>query len=148
MSIPLLACALLCAAGLVSCASTEAAQPVQARIPALQVQYLEIVTPEVDATCRALEAQHDVTFSAPVPLLGQARTVALENGGMLSVRAPMHAAEQTVVRPYLLVDDIAAAVEAAQAAGADFAMLPTELPGQGWFAIYFLGGIEHGIWQK
>lgn len=59
----------------------------------------------------------------------------------------MRETEKPVVRPYLLVEDIEAAVEAAQAAGGEIAMLPTEIPGQGTFAIYILGGIQHGLWQ-
>jgi predicted enzyme related to lactoylglutathione lyase len=51
------------------------------------------------------------------------------------------------VRPYVLVEDIEGAVEAARAAGATIAHPPLELPGQGTFAIYVLGGIQHGLWQ-
>ena len=67
---------------------------------------------------------------------------------MISVRAPMHAAESPVVRPYLLVEDIDAAAKAATAAGVEFMMLPTEIPGRGRFAIYMLGGIEHALWEN
>lgn len=114
----------------------------------MQVQYLEIVTPEVDQTCAALAAQHGVTFSAPEPGLGNARVAALSDGGRIGVRAPMRDDEAPVVRPYLLVDDIEAASAAAEAEGAVFAMRAMEIPGQGTFAIYILGGIEHGIWQN
>ena len=110
--------------------------------------YLEIVTPEVDATCESLAKTHGVEFSDPQPELGGGRTTAIVGGGMISVRAPLHDAENTVVRPYLLVDDIEAAVENAVAAGATVAMGPTPLEGRGTFAIYFLGGIEHGLWQN
>ena len=113
----------------------------------MQVQYLEIVTPEVDATCSTLETLHGVTFSAPEPGLGGARTAALSNGGRIGVRAPMHESETPVVRPYILVDDIEAATEAAKAAGAEIAHPPLELPGHGTFAIYFQGGIQFGLWQ-
>ena len=111
------------------------------------VQYLEIVTPDVEATCDALAQMHGVSFGEPVPELGNARTAALAGGGRIGVRAPMRETEEPVVRPYVLVDDIEAAVQAAEAAGGRFAMLPTEIPGHGKFAIYFLGGIEHGLWQ-
>ncbi len=114
---------------------------------AMQVHYLEIVTPDVKATCDALEKLHGVSFSAPEAGLGNARTAALESGGMIGVRAPMHEAEEPVVRPYILVDDIEAAVEAAQAAGGEIALPPTEIPGHGKFAIYMQGGIQHGLWQ-
>lgn len=114
---------------------------------AMQVRYLEIVTPEMDETCAMLEAVHGVAFGEPIAELGNARTARLSDGGTISVRAPMRADEAPVVRPYLLVEDIAAAVEAAEAAGAQIAMPPMELPGQGTFAIYLLGGIDHGLWQ-
>ncbi|MCA8981159.1 MAG: hydroxylase [Planctomycetes bacterium] len=113
----------------------------------MPIHYLEIVTPDVEATCASLAQQHHVEFGVPVAELGNARTAALTGGGTIGVRAPMHDAETPVVRPYVLVDDIDAAVVAAQASGAESAMLPTEIPGRGRFAIYFLGGIQHGLWQ-
>ncbi len=114
---------------------------------AVMVQYLEIVTPDVDATCGALERLRGVNFGEPIPEFGYARTAPLASGGRIGVRAPMRETEEPVVRPYLLVEDIEAAVDAAQAAGGEIAMPPTEIPGQGTFAIYILGGIEHGLWQ-
>ena len=114
---------------------------------ALHVQYLEIVTPDVDETCDALAQAHGVIFSEPIPELGFARTADLKNGGRIGVRAPMRATESPIVRPYLLVDDINAAVEAAEIAGAVVALPPMPIPGQGTFSIYILGGIEHGLWQ-
>lgn len=114
----------------------------------VSVHYLEIVTPEVEGTCRVLETMHGVRFSGPVTALGNARTILLPDGRRIGVRAPMHGGEKPVVRPYLLVKDIHAAAEAARAAGAEIAHPPLEIPGMGSFAIYFLGGIEHGLWQK
>ncbi len=114
----------------------------------IKVHYLEIVSSSVDATCKALTDAHGVTFSEPVLELGNARTAELKDGGRIGVRAPMSANEKPVVRPYVLVDDIEAAVKAAKAAGGQVAMSPTEIPGQGAFSIYMLGGIEHGLWQK
>jgi len=113
----------------------------------VKVQYLEIVTPEVEATCRVLGELRGVTFGEPVAELGNARTASLEGGGRIGVRAPLRETEDPVVRPYVLVEDIAAAVEAAEAAGALVALPPTEIPGQGTFAIYILGGIQHGLWE-
>ena len=113
----------------------------------MQVRYLEIVTPDVDGTCAALERAHGVEFGEPVPELGQARTTRLADGGRIGVRAPMHAAETPVVRPYLGVHDIEAAVAAAEAAGAQIAHPPLEIPGQGTFAIYLLGGNQFGLWK-
>ena len=114
---------------------------------AVQVHYLEIVTSDMDATCSALEKVHGVSFDEPDAGLGNARTAPLKGGGMIGVRAPMHEAEEPAVRPYLLVDDIDAAAEAAKAAGAEFMLPPMESPGGGKFAIYMLGGIQHPLWQ-
>ena len=114
---------------------------------ALRVQYLEIVTPSVNETCDALAHAHGVVFSEPIAEFGNARTADLEGGGRIGVRAPLRDTEEPVVRPYVLVDDIEAAVKAAQAAGAKVAMPPMEIPGGGTFSIYILGGIEHGLWQ-
>ena len=122
-------------------------EPEHEQEAAVVVQYLEIVTPDVDATCDALEAVRGVSFGEPIPEFGNARTAPLQNGGRIGVRAPMRETEDPVVRPYLLVEDIEAAVDAARASGAEIAMTPTEMPGQGRFAIYILGGIQHGLWQ-
>lgn len=111
------------------------------------VQYLEIVTTDMDATCNALATMHGVVFGEPEPGLGNARTAALEGGGRIGVRAPIGEHEQPVVRPYVLVKDIEAAVGAAEAAGAEILMPSTAIPGHGKFAIYRLGGIEHALWQ-
>lgn len=113
----------------------------------MQIHYLEIVTPEVDATCAAYEQTHAVTFAPGDPALGNARTARLATGGIIGVRAPMHESEEPVVRPYLLVEDIDAAVAAAVKAGGAIAHPPMEIPGHGKFAIYIQGGIHHGVWQ-
>jgi predicted enzyme related to lactoylglutathione lyase len=115
---------------------------------AMLVQYLEVVTPDVEATCSALEKVHGVSFGEPEAELGNARTATLSGGGRIGVRAPMREDEEPVVRPYLLVDDIEAAVKAAEAAGGQFAVDATEIPGHGKFAIYFLGGIQYRLWEN
>ena len=102
---------------------------------------------DVDATCAALENLHGVRFGEPEAALGNARTATLEGGGRVGVRAPMREDEAPVVRPYVLVDDIEAAVKAAEAAGGQVAMPATEIPGHGKFAIYFQGGIQYGLWE-
>lgn len=142
-SVSVLVCLLLT---LCACNATPSASlaPVE---NAMLVQYLEIVTPDVDATCDALAKMHGVTFADPDPGYGNARTAALAGGGKIGVRAPMREDEAPVVRPYLHTDDIDAAVKAAEAAGAQIAIPPMEIPGQGRFAIYILGGIDHGLWQ-
>lgn len=114
----------------------------------MNVHYLEIVTKDVDAVCALHSQVLGLTFSDVDQNLGGARTVRLENGGVLGVRAPMHDGERPVVRPYMLVDDIAAAIATARESGAEIAVPPMVIPGQGSCAIYFLGGIEFGLWQK
>jgi len=114
---------------------------------AMTVQYLEIVTPSVNETCDALAKAHGVVFSEPVAEFGNARMADLKSGGRIGVRAPMRETEEPVVRPYLLVEDIDAAVKAAEASGATVAMPPMPIPGHGKFSIFILGGIEHGLWQ-
>ena len=118
-----------------------------AKKKAIRVQYLEIVTPDVDATCSALEKLHGVSFGEPEAVLGNARTAPLAGGGRIGVRAPLRDDEEPVVRPYVLVDDIESAVKTAEAAGGEFAMFATEAPGLCKFAIYFQGGIQYGLWE-
>ncbi|MEM9799281.1 MAG: hydroxylase [Planctomycetota bacterium] len=118
------------------------------KVEGLAVQYLEIVTPDVEETIEALESIHDVEFSKPIPELGGARMATLESGGEIGVRAPMHEQEEPVVRPYLLVEDIGAAVKAAEDAGAKFAIGATEIPDRGTFALYFHGENQYGLWER
>lgn len=113
----------------------------------MQVQYLEIVTTEVDEVCATYSKIHGVTFGDSDVNLGGARTADLANGGKLGVRAPMRDTEKPVVRPYLLVEDIEASVTAAAGSGAEIALPPTEIAGHGTCAIFIQGGIESGLWQ-
>lgn len=113
----------------------------------MKVHYLEIVSHDVDAVCKAYEGAHDVHFGEPDELLGGARTCMLPDGMIVGVRGPLRDTEEPVVRPYWLVDDIDQAVAQVEALGADIAMQPTEIPGKGRFAIYFLGSSQHGLWQ-
>lgn len=114
---------------------------------AMKIQYLEIVTKEVDAVCAAYASAHNVHFGAPDAGLGNARTAATAGGGLVGVRAPLRDTEEPVVRPYWLVDDIDAAVAAVVRAGGEVAHPPLEIPGHGTFAIYLQGGNDHGLWQ-
>ncbi|MEM0926502.1 MAG: hydroxylase [Planctomycetota bacterium] len=113
----------------------------------MQVHYLEIVTEDVEAACDLHAKVGGVTFGEATPGLGGARTAKLKDGGMMGIRAPMHDAEKPTTRPYVLVDDIEAAVAAASKAGAQIAVPPMKLPGFGTCAVYFHGGIEAGFWQ-
>ena len=114
----------------------------------MQVQYLEIVTKDVDAVCATYAKLYGVTFGDAKPSLGNARTAPLSDGGRIGVRAPMHEAEEPVVRPYVLVKDIDAAAKAAEEAGAMIAHPPMELPGEGKFAVFIQGDVHHGVWQS
>ncbi len=113
----------------------------------MKIDYLEIVTPDVDAVCAIYQKLHGASFSEPQAGLGNARTATLADGGRIGVRAPLHEAEVPVVRPYFSVDDVEAAATAAAAAGCEIAHPPLELPGHGTFAIYIQGDIHHGLWQ-
>lgn len=114
----------------------------------MQIHYLEIVTPDVDAICATYGAGHEIRFDDPDPGLGNARTAALPDGGLVGVRAPLRDDEPPVVRPYWLVDDIEVAAAAVEESGGTIAHPPMEIPGHGTFAIYLMGGIEHGLWER
>lgn len=115
---------------------------------AASIHYLEIVTPKVEETCGVLARIYDVRFGDPVAEAGNARTANLKDGGRIGVRAPMHAGESAVVRPYVLVQDVEAAVREAEASGGIVIVPPMPIGEQGVIAIYVLGGIEHGLWQR
>lgn len=121
--------------------------PQSSRRNTVNIQFLEIVTPDVDSACDLYSMMYGVTFGDANPDLGGARTADLGGGGMLGIRGPLRDTETPVVRPYVLVDDISAAVSAAAIAGAEIAMMPTEITGYGQFAIIIHGGIESGLWQ-
>lgn len=113
----------------------------------MKVQYLEIVTKDVEAVCAAYASALQVQFGEPDAGLGGARTAALADGGLVGVRAPLRQTEEPVVRPYWLVADIDAALAAAVQSGGVVAHPSMEIPGHGKFAIYLLGGNDHGLWQ-
>jgi predicted enzyme related to lactoylglutathione lyase len=114
----------------------------------MRIYYLEIVTRDVDKVCAVCAAANGWEFGDPDPALGHARTAPLSGGGLVGVRAPMRETEEPVIRPYWLVDDIESAVAAAADAGAEIALPPMLIPGHGTCAIYFEGGVEHGLWQR
>ena len=113
----------------------------------MKIYYLEVVTPEVDEVCAVYAAANGLEFGDPVAGLGNARTASLPGGGLVGVRAPLQPDEEPVVRPYWLMADIEAAVAAAEEAGGMIAHPPLEIPGYGTFAIYIVGGVQHGLWQ-
>ena len=113
----------------------------------MRAHYLEVVTKDVDAACELYSEIHGATFGDADQSLGGARTAQMTEGGMMGIRAPMHDAEKSVTRAYMLVEDIEAAVSAAAKSGAEIALPPMKIPGHGTCAIYFQGGIEAGLWQ-
>ena len=46
----------------------------------MQIHYLEIVTPDVDAVCATYEQLYGVSFGEPEAGLGNSRTATLANG--------------------------------------------------------------------
>jgi predicted enzyme related to lactoylglutathione lyase len=113
----------------------------------MKLHYLEIVAADVSAVCAAYESALGIKFGSADPLLGGARTSPLPDGGSIGVRGPLRDSEEPIVRPYWLVDDIEAAVDAATKQGAFMAHPPLDIPGKGTFAIYIQGGVNHGLWQ-
>ncbi len=113
----------------------------------MQVQYLEVVTPDVDALCEQYSAIQGITFSEPDQNLGNARTAKLNGGGLIGIRGPLRENESPVIRPYMLVENLEEAVAAAANAGAEIALPQMEIPGHGTIAIVVQGGIECGLWQ-
>lgn len=115
---------------------------------AINVYYLEYVTTEADATVEMLAAAHGVEFTPPIAELGGSRVAQLAGGASVGVRAPMHGGEKPVTRAYLLVDDLQAAIKTATDAGGQVMVPPMAIEGFGKFALYQLGGVEHGLWEN
>lgn len=111
------------------------------------IHYLEIVSDEVERTRELLSRAHGWSFGEPQPDLGNAVVAELPGGSRCGIRAPMSPEEQPIVRTYLRVDDVDAEARRAVEHGAMLALAPTQLGAHGTIAIYFIGGIQQGIWQ-
>lgn len=131
---------------LAGCRSTAKADP-KGRSNA-RIHYLEIVCGDVSAQCAALERIHGLSFGPAVADLGQARVAKAPDGCLIGVRAPMAAHEGPIVRTYLEVEDIARAVQESEAGGGVIAYPPTRQGDTGTWAIYFLGDVQFGLWQR
>ena len=116
-------------------------------VPTHTVYYLEIVTTDVAATCQLYGSAYGWSFEPKGPEWGSSWVAELPNGSLCGVRAPLHDQEKPIVRTYLRVTDIDAAVHAASELGAEIALPPMEFAEQGKIAIYVHGGIEQGLWQ-
>jgi hypothetical protein len=84
----------------------------------MKVHYLEIVSLDVDAVCKAFEAVHNVSFGEADASLGGARTCTLSDGCIIGIRSPLRDTEDPIVRPYWLVEDIEIAVTNVESQGA------------------------------
>lgn len=115
-------------------------------VPEHTIHYLEIVTPDVAATCEVYTQVHGWQFKA-VPELGFAFVAELPDGSRCGIRAPLRDTEAPIVRTYVRVAELEVATRRAQHAGAKLAIERMEIPGHGAIAIYLFGGIEHGLWQ-
>ncbi len=111
------------------------------------MQYLEIVAMDVEAVVALHERLFGLAFGTPEADLGQARVARQPDGSLIGVRAPLADSETPIVRAYLAVENIEAAVAAAQQAGGTLAYGPERQGAWGRFAICFLGGAQHGFWQ-
>jgi predicted enzyme related to lactoylglutathione lyase len=114
----------------------------------VRLHYLEIVCRDVAAQCAALERVHGLSFGPPVADLGQARVAEAADGSLIGVRAPLAEHEAPIIRTYLEVEDIAFAVQEAAAAGGVVAYPPTRQGDTGTWAIYVLGDVQIGLWQR
>lgn len=112
------------------------------------MHYMEIVCRDVAVQCAALERVHGLSFGPPVADLGQARVAEGPDGSLIGVRAPLAEHEQPIIRTYLEVGDIEKAAKEAEAAGAVIAYPPTRQGDTGTWAIYILGDIQFGLWQR
>ena len=116
-------------------------------VPEHTVYYLEIVTPDVEAAHHHYGKTFGWHFEAKGPELANSFVATLPDGSLCGIRAPLHDQEKPIVRTYLRVTDIEAAVQEAGQLGGEIALEPTEIPGYGKIAIYLHGGIEQGLWQ-
>ena len=123
-------------------------KPAQKGQSSMGIHYLEIVCHDVAAQCALLERVHGLSFGPAMADLGQARVAKAADGSLIGVRAPLAEHEQPVTRTYLEVEDIARAIKDAEAVGGEVAYPPTRQGDTGTWAIYFLGDVQLGLWQR
>ena len=119
----------------------------QMTVPEHEMHYLEIVTPDAEASRDFYSQAYGWRFKDMAPELGNAFVASLPDGSLCGIRAPMHDLEKPTVRTYIRVADINPSIQRAAELGAEVLLEPTELSGHGKIAIYRYGGIEQGIWQ-
>ena len=64
------------------------------------------------------------------------------------MRAPLAEHEEPIISTYLEVEDIEKSIQEAEAVGAMIAYPPTKQGDTGTWAIYFLGDVQIGLWQR
>jgi predicted enzyme related to lactoylglutathione lyase len=114
----------------------------------MAVQYLEIVSNDVDTLTALYERIHGLSFGPPDADLGQARVATRADGTLVGIRKRLAAHEEPIMRIYLAVEDIQQAVKDAEQSGALVAYPPTRQGQRGTFAIVIHGGVQHGLWQR
>ncbi len=116
--------------------------------PEMKAHYIEIVSKTVDKQRKVLEQVHGISFGEEVQDLGGAQVAKTADGVLVGVRAPLAEHELPITRIYFAVDDITAAVKAAEEAGAVIAYPPTKQGETGTWAIYIIDEIQYGLWQR
>ena len=111
------------------------------------IHYLEIVTPDAEAARRFYAEAYGWAFSPAQPELGFAFVADLPGGSRCGIRAPLSPEEGPLVRSYLRVPELRAAVQEVERLGARVLLDYMELPGWGRIAIFEIGGVQQGIWQ-
>ncbi|MES2639400.1 MAG: hypothetical protein V4850_07940 [Myxococcota bacterium] len=114
----------------------------------MAVDYLEIVSTDVDTLAGLYQRVHGLSFGPPDPDLGQARVATRADGSLVGIRKPLAAHEQPIMRTYVAVADIQKAAKEAEEHGATIAYPPTRQGQRGTFAIVIQGGVQHGLWQR
>jgi predicted enzyme related to lactoylglutathione lyase len=114
----------------------------------MAVDYLEIVSNDVETLIGLYQRMHGLSFGPPDSDLGQARVATRADGTLVGIRKPLAAHEQPLVRSYFGVEDIQQAVKVAEAHGAAVAYPPTQQGSRGTFAIVIQGDVQHGLWQR
>ena len=111
------------------------------------IHYLEVVTPDVEATRLLYATVFGWNFQPSVSELGNAAVAAMPGGSLCGIRAPLHAEELPVVRAYMRVTNLDAATQEAGRSGATILLESMDLAGWGKISIYEIGGLQHGLWQ-
>ena len=114
----------------------------------MSLHYMEFVSHDPASNIALIERTQGLTFGGPDTDLGQARVAQTSDGGLIGVRAPLADHEQPVVRSYLAVRDIAAAVSEAVSLGAQVAYPPTRQGNSGVWASVMQGELQLGFWQR